>query len=140
MVQLDEIFRSFDAKTREAFKQGAIDNSIGVEGRGADLNQFLGVLPGTLTELDAVVRILNAQDADVSKLIRNTGVVFNAISTRQGQLSGLIRNSKTVFTTTAQREQDLQDWFRVFPTFLRESRITQQRLGDFSAFAAPVGL
>ncbi len=137
-VQLDEIFRSFDAKTREAFKQGAIDNSIGVKGRGADLNQFLGVLPGTFTELDAVLRILNEQDADVSKLIRNTGVVFNAISTRQGQLSGLIRNSKTVFTTTAQREQDLQDWFRVFPTFLRESRLTQERLGNFSEFATPV--
>ncbi len=59
-------------------------------------------------------------------------MVFNAISNRQGKLSGLISNTKTVFTTTAQREQDLQDWFRVFPTFLRESRITQQRLGDFS--------
>lgn len=137
-VQLDEILRTFDKKTREAFMQGSIDNAIATKGRGADLNQFLGVLPGTLTELDDVVRVLNKQDQDVTRLVRNTGVVFDALSKRQGQLSGLIRNSNTVFQTTAQREQDLQDFFRVFPTFLRESRTTQQRLGDFSAFATPI--
>jgi len=65
-------------------------------------------------------------------------VVFDALSRRSGQLSGLIRNTNTVFKTTAAREQELQDFFRVFPTFLRESRATQQRLGDFSAFATPI--
>jgi len=137
-VQLDEIFRSFDRKTREAFMQGAIDNSYATKGRGAALNQTFGVLPGTFTELQKVLEILNNQDQDVSKLVKNTGVVFNAISTRQGQLSGLIHNSKVVFQTTAARNQDLQDWFRIFPTFLRESRATQQRLGDFSQFATPI--
>ena len=136
-VQLDEIFRTFDKKTRAAFMQGSIDNAVATKGRGAQLNQFLGVLPGTLTELDDVLRVLNSQDEDLSKLVRNTGVVFDALSKRQGQLSGLIRNSNTVFQTTAARDQDLQDFFRVFPTFLRESRVTQQRLGDFSDFATP---
>lgn len=137
-VQLDEIFRTFDAKTREDFKQGAIDNAIATSGRGATLNQTLGVLPGTLSEITDVLTVLHQQEADLSKLIRNTGVVFDAISKRQGQLSGMIRNTNTVFQTTAVREQELQDFFRVFPTFLRESRATQQRLGDFSEFATPV--
>lgn len=136
-VQLDEIFRTFDAKTREAFKQGAIDNSIAISGRGATLNQTLGVLPGTLTELDDVLNILNQQEDDVSRLVRNTGVVFDAISKRQGQFSGLIKNTNTVFRTTASRTQELQDFFRIFPTFLRESRLTQQRLGDFSEASTP---
>lgn len=131
-VQLDEIFRTFDAKTREAFMQGAIDNAIATRGRGATLNQTLGVLPGTLTELTDVLTVLNNEEADVSKLIRNTGVVFDALSKRQGQLSGMIRNTDTVFATLAQREQDLKDFFRVFPTFLRESRATNEKLGDFS--------
>jgi len=137
-VQLDEIFRTFDPETREAFKQGAIDNSIAMLNRGATMNQTLGVLPGTLTEVDDVLTILDEQDQELSKLIRNTGVVFDAISRRQGQLSGLIRNSNTVFSTTADRNQELQDFFRIFPTFLRESRLTQQRLGDFSALGTPI--
>jgi phospholipid/cholesterol/gamma-HCH transport system substrate-binding protein len=136
-VQLDEIFRTFDARTREAFKQGAIDNSIAMSGRGSTVNQTLGVLPGTLTELDDVLNILNQQEEDVSKLVRNTGVVFSALSERQGQLSSLIRNTNTVFTTTASRTQELQDFFRIFPTFLRESRLTQERLGDFSEASTP---
>ena len=137
-VQLDELFRTFDAKTREAFRQGAIDNSIAVSGRGATINQTLGVLPGTLTELDDVLNILNQQEEDVTKLVRNTGVVFNALSERQGQLSSLISNTNTVFRTTASRTTELQDFFRIFPTFLRESRLTQERLGDFSAVGTPV--
>lgn len=137
-VQLDEIFRTFDERTREAFKQGAIDNSIAMLGRGATMNQALGVLPGTLSELDDVLTVLNEEDKDLSKLIKNTGVVFDAISKRQGQLSGMIRNTNTVFQTTAQRNAELQDFFRIFPTFLRESRATQERLGNFSEFAAPV--
>ncbi|HRV59286.1 MAG TPA: MlaD family protein, partial [Solirubrobacterales bacterium] len=69
-VQLDEIFRTFDAKTREAFMQGAIDNSIAINGRGATLNQTLGILTGTLTSLTDVLQILNDQEPEVSKLIR----------------------------------------------------------------------
>jgi virulence factor Mce-like protein len=137
-VQLDEIFRTFDAKTREAFKQGALDSAIATNGRGATLNQTLGVLPGTLDELDDVLTILNGQEEDVTKLIRNTGVVFDALSKRQGQLSSLITNTNTVFRTTAARDAELQDFFRIFPTFLRESRLTQERLGDFSQVGTPV--
>lgn len=139
-VQLDEIFRTWDEKTREAFKQGAIDNSIAVSGRGSTLNQTLGVLPGTLSELDDVLSILNQQEEDVTRLVRDTGVVFDALSKRQGQLSGLISNTNTVFRTTAERRQDLQDFFRIFPTFLQESRLTQERLGDFSQVGTPVML
>lgn len=137
-VQLDEIFRTFDEKTRQAFMQGAIDNSIAISGRGATLNQTLGILPGTVTSLTDVLQVLNEQDQDVSKLIRNTGVVFDALSKRQGELSGMIRNTDTVFKTLADRDQELKDFFRVFPTFLRESRATQERLGDFSDFATPI--
>ena len=137
-VQLDEIFRTFDEKTRQAFMQGAIDNSIAMSGRGATLNQTIGVLPGTLLSLDDVLQILNDQDEEVSKLIKNTGVVFDAISKRQGELSGMIRNTNTVFTTLADRDEELKDFFRVFPTFAGESAATQDRLGDFSEFATPV--
>ena len=137
-VQLDEIFRTFDPVTREAFKQGAIDNSIAVMRRGATINQALGVLPGTLGSVTDVLTVLNEEEKEFSRLIKNTGVVFDALSRRQGQLSGLIRNTNAVFSTTAERRVDLQNFFRIFPTFLRESRATQQRLGDFSEFGTPI--
>ena len=137
-VQLDEVLRTYDRETREAFMQGAIDNAIATRGRGATLNQTLGVLPGTLTELDDVLSILNQQEEDVTRLIRNTGVVFDALSRRQGQLSGLIRGTNTVFRTTAEREADLAALFRALPTFLIESRKTQTRLGRLSVVGTPI--
>ena len=137
-VQLDEVLRTYDRETREAFMQGAIDNAIASRGRGVSLNQALGVLPGTLTELDDVLNILNQQEEDVTRLIRNTGVVFDALSRRQGQLSGLIRGTNTVFRTTAEREADLAALFRALPTFLIESRKTQTRLGKLSVVGTPI--
>ncbi len=137
-VQLDEVLRTYDEETREAFMQGAIDNAIASRGRGASLNQALGVLPGTLTELDDVLNILNQQEEDVTRLIRNTGVVFDALSRRQGQLSGLIRGTNTVFRTTAEREADLAALFRALPTFLIESRKTQTRLGKLAVVGTPI--
>lgn len=137
-VQLDEVLRTYDRETREAFMQGAIDNAIASRGRGVSLNQALGVLPGTLTELDDVLNVLNQQEEDVTRLIRNTGVVFDALSRRQGQLSGLIRGTNTVFRTTAEREADLAALFRALPTFLIESRKTQTRLGKLAVVGTPI--
>ena len=137
-VQLDEIFRTYDEETRKAFQQGAVGASVAINGRSATLNQTIGVIPGTLTELEDVLTILNQQESDVRRLIRNTGVVFDALSRRQGDLSGLIRNTNTVFTTTARRNQELKDFFRIYPTFLRETRLTQERLGDLSEVGTPI--
>jgi phospholipid/cholesterol/gamma-HCH transport system substrate-binding protein len=74
----------------------------------------------------------------VSRFVRDGGEVFGALSERQGQLRGLIESANTVFETTARRNEDLATAFRVFPTFLRESRATLARLEQFSIDTDPV--
>jgi hypothetical protein len=64
--------------------------------------------------------------------------VFTALSERQGQLRGFIQNAATVFETTAARDEELADTFRVFPTFLRESRETLDRVERFAVDTDPV--
>ena len=49
-----------------------------------------------------------ARKSAVSRLIANTGIVFEALSERDGQLRSLIENSNTVFATTAARDDELQ--------------------------------
>jgi phospholipid/cholesterol/gamma-HCH transport system substrate-binding protein len=85
-----------------------------------------------------VLRILDTQKVVVRQFIRNTGVVFNALSERQGQLASLIRNSNTVFQTTAERNGQLQQFFVVLPTFEQESTLTLQRLDRFAANTDPL--
>jgi phospholipid/cholesterol/gamma-HCH transport system substrate-binding protein len=137
-VQLDEIFRTFDARTRAAFQTWMQQLAIASAGRGADLSAAIANLEPFAEDANRVLRVLDTQQGAVQQLVRNTGEVFGALSERQGQLQGLIRNSGTVFHTTAVRNRDLEATFRALPTFLDESRLTLNRLESFSRNADPL--
>jgi phospholipid/cholesterol/gamma-HCH transport system substrate-binding protein len=137
-VQLDEIFRTFDARTRASFQTWMQQLAIASAGRGVDLSAAIANLEPFAEDANRVLRVLDTQQGAVQQLVRNTGEVFGALSERQGQLQGLIRNSGTVFRTTAVRNRDLEAIFRALPTFLDESRLTLDRLKSFSNNANPL--
>jgi virulence factor Mce-like protein len=137
-VELDEILRAFDPQTREAFQTWIQTQAQSLNGRGQDLNDALGNLAPFAQDTEKVLRVLNSQKAGVRQLVRNTGVVFDALSERDGQLASLITNSNRVFATTAERRADLQATFKALPTFEKESRTTLTRLSKFATNANPV--
>ncbi len=137
-VQLDEIFRSFDPKTRAALRTWLDQQGRAFDGRGRDLNNALGNLTPFAEDATTLLQILNEQKADTRRLVSNTGVVFDALGERGSQLRSLIENSNRVFATTASRDRQLQQIFTVFPTFLDESRTTATRLTAFSRNANPL--
>jgi phospholipid/cholesterol/gamma-HCH transport system substrate-binding protein len=137
-VQLDEIFRTFDPRTRAAFQTWMQQAALATTGRGADLSAAIGNLEPFAADANKVLRVLDTQEGAVKALIANTGVVFGALSERQGQLRGLIQNAGAVFSTTARRNQDLRATFRALPTFLDESRLTLNRLDTFAGNANPL--
>jgi ABC-type transporter Mla subunit MlaD len=137
-VQLDEIFRAFDSRTRAAFQTWMQSAAAALRGRGDDLSVALASLDGFAAEADRVLRVLDSQRLAVRGLVRDGGQVFGALSERRGQLSGLIRNAAEVFETTARRNADLRRTFTVLPTFLRESQTTLARLDRFAADTDPL--
>jgi virulence factor Mce-like protein len=137
-TQLDEIFRTFDSRTRAAFQTWMLDASQALDGRGADLSAAFALLEPTFTDANKVVRILDTQRLAVRQLVRNTGVVFSSLSARAGELRSLIENTNAVFQTTAARNRDLQELFVVLPTFEQESIRTLERLDRFAANADPL--
>jgi virulence factor Mce-like protein len=137
-VQLDEIFRTFDPRTRAAFQTWQQEAAVAFEGRGADLSYAFGELEPTLTSVDRLFRVLDSQRLAVKQLFRNGTTSLEALRGRQGELAGLIRNSNAVFSTTAERDQDIEALFRAFPTFQDESRLTLARLRTFAEDADPV--
>jgi virulence factor Mce-like protein len=137
-VQLDEIFRAFDPKTRADFQTWMEQQGVALDGRGQDLNDALGNLTPFAQDLDKLLAILRSQQRATSQLVRNTGVVFNALSARDGQLTQLISNSNRVFQTTAQRDEDLRQAFIAFPTFEDQSRAISVRLTKFANNTNPL--
>jgi phospholipid/cholesterol/gamma-HCH transport system substrate-binding protein len=137
-VELDEIFRAFDDKTRESFRVWMQSLAQGVTGRGQDISDALGNLAPFAGDTNDLLKVLVTQQGAVQRLVNNTGVVFSALSERRGQLAGLITNANTVFQTTADKNQQLADALTVLPTFEIESRKTLKRLDRFAHNANPV--
>jgi phospholipid/cholesterol/gamma-HCH transport system substrate-binding protein len=137
-VQLDEIFRAFNQRTRDAFRVWMQGTAAALQGRGPDLSAAIAELGPFAEETNRLLRVLDSQHLAVRQLIHDGGSVFQALSERQGQLRGLIQNSETVFTTTARRNSELADLFRILPTFQRESRATLVRLNSFARNTDPL--
>jgi phospholipid/cholesterol/gamma-HCH transport system substrate-binding protein len=137
-VQLDEIFRTFDTRTRAAFQEWMQEGAIAISGQGQSFSNALAELDPTFTEFDRLFRLLDTQRLAVKQLFSNGAVTLRALRGREGELASLIRNSNEVFSTTAARDRDIEALFRAFPTFEDEQRLTVDRLREFALNSDPL--
>jgi phospholipid/cholesterol/gamma-HCH transport system substrate-binding protein len=137
-VQLDEIFRTFDARTRAAFQEWQRQGAIAIEGQGESFSMALAELEPTFQEFNRLFRVLDTQRLALRQLFSNGAVTFRALRGREGQLADLIQSSNAVFQTAAARDRDIEALFRAFPTFLDESRLTFDRLREFALNTDPL--
>ena len=85
-----------------------------------------------------MLAVLDEQGAEVQRLVKNTGVVFGALNQNEAQLHNLITNSSDVFSATQKEKEALAATFRIFPTFLDESKATFAKLETFSKNTDPL--
>jgi len=137
-VELDEIFDSLDPATRAAFRDWQTELAEGIKGRGRDFNDALGTLPGFASDGADVLAVLDSQEGGVQRLVKNTGVVFGALTENEAQLRNLITGSKRTFDATASKSDALAETIRIFPTFLKESKLTLARVQRFSTDTDPL--
>ncbi|MGH2979287.1 MAG: MlaD family protein [Solirubrobacterales bacterium] len=137
-VELDEIFRAFDRETREGFQVWQQDLGKGIEGHGADFSDFLGVLPEFADNTNEVLKILNSQERATQQAIRNTGVVFDALTERGNQLRDWITTSNRLLETTARRDDRIRALWREFPEFITQSQSALRRLESYAVNTDPL--
>jgi phospholipid/cholesterol/gamma-HCH transport system substrate-binding protein len=137
-VQLDQIFSSFDPKTRQAFETWMQQGGIALTNRGEQFNQAFAQLYPFATNVDSVLAVLNRQSAATTTLLREGAQVFAALSRSPAALQSFVRNSNGLFAATAARDRDLANTIRAFPAFLTEARSTISRLGRFSQSTKPL--
>jgi virulence factor Mce-like protein len=137
-VELDEIFQALDPKTRAAFRRWQQDLAVGINGRGQDFNDAIGTLPGFAHDGADILQVLDEQQGAVTRLVKNTGVTFAALTQNESQLRNLITSASRVFDATAQQQDNLAETIRIFPTFLDESKTTLARLHRFANNTDPL--
>jgi phospholipid/cholesterol/gamma-HCH transport system substrate-binding protein len=136
-VQLDEILRAFDPKTRADLRRWLVSWSASLKGRGRDISDSLGNLPAATENGTDVLSVLDRQDGAVTRLVSDGAEVFGALGRRQDALRTLITQGDRVLATTAARDTALTDTMRILPTFLRELRPTLDAAEATSDEAAP---
>lgn len=132
LVELDEVIRIFDPRTREALTTWLKEQAIALNGRGDDLNEALGTLPIFFAESNDVLSIFRRQQAETRELIRKSADVFEAIDSRPGQLTELVVSADRLLTVTARRNEQIAQTFREFPGFLREAKKQVKRFTAFT--------
>jgi phospholipid/cholesterol/gamma-HCH transport system substrate-binding protein len=138
-VELDEVFRTFDPRTRRYFQEWLHDAGIASIGRfGSDLNDSLGNAAPFFDHGAQLLRPLADQEVALRRIVRDTGRVFHAVSRENGQLRGLVTNGEATFSALASRDDALAETFQILPTFLRETRATAERLQTFAENTDPL--
>jgi phospholipid/cholesterol/gamma-HCH transport system substrate-binding protein len=137
-VELDEIFRAFDKKTRESFQVWQQDLGVGIEGHGQDFSDALGSLTPFAENSTEVLKILNSQERATQQAIKNTGVVFDALTERNGQLADWIVSSNQLLETTAGRADQIRALWRAFPSFIDNSSAALRDLAAYSENTRPL--
>ena len=103
-VELDEIFQALDPRTRQAFQDWQQDAGEGdPRPRPGPQRRARATCPRSPTTPPTCCEVLDDQSSDCSALVRNTGVVFGALTQDEGQLHDLIVNSGRRFAATSRR-------------------------------------
>jgi phospholipid/cholesterol/gamma-HCH transport system substrate-binding protein len=136
-VTLDGILSAFDPKTRLAFQVWQQSVAEGINGRGEQINAAFASLDPFVEHANTLVGVLASQEGAVRALVRNTGVVFNALASRDHQLEGLIVNGERTFHAAAEGSQAFANAFRALPTFETNSRAALKELDRFATDASP---
>ncbi len=136
-VTLDNILSAFDPKTRAAFKIWQQSVAQGINGRGEQINASFAELEPFAENANKLVGILATQEGAVRALVHNTGVVFNALASRDHQLEGLIVHGEQTFKAAAAGSQAFAEAFQALPEFERSSRVALKEIDKFEVVANP---
>jgi len=136
-VTLDDILASLDKPTRQYFRVWQQSVAVGIHGRGEQINSDFAVLEPFVEHTNKLVRILASQEGALRAVIKNTGVVFDALASRDHQLESMIVHGERTFHAAAQASDAFAQAFRELPAFERNSERALQETDKFAAVANP---
>jgi phospholipid/cholesterol/gamma-HCH transport system substrate-binding protein len=137
-VELDEIFRAFDPRTRRRLRTWMGEQALSIDGSGRDLSDAFGNAAGFEEDATDLLRVLRSQEGAVRQAVRGTGEVFAAISQRRDALRGLMVNGRRATDSLARQHQAFADTWRAFPAFELESRKLLETADAFAHRTDPV--
>ena len=117
-VEIDEFFAMFDEPTRASQRTNINEFAGGLAGRGANLNDALGSLPGLLRNLQPVMDNLADPRTNLRGFVQGLGQAAAEAAPVAETQAALFRNLRTTFGAIADVAPDLQETISTGPPTL----------------------
>ncbi|HEY2767405.1 MAG TPA: MlaD family protein [Solirubrobacteraceae bacterium] len=137
-VTLDDILASLEPRERSAFKAWQQEVAASYNGRGEQINSGFAEVEPFVTQGNKLLTVLASQEGAVRSVVRNLGVVFDALTERDNQFRGFVESGAQSFHALAQSSQQFADAIRALPTFERRGTTTLRELDKLANEGSPV--
>jgi virulence factor Mce-like protein len=137
-VTLDDIFSTFNRKTRRAFQVWMQAQAEGFKGQGEAINLSFASIQPFFEQSNRLLGVLASQEGAVKALIHDTGVVFDALTERQGQLRQFISGGEAALKPAAAASRQFAQVWRELPAFERNSESAFHSLNRLAADVNPL--
>jgi phospholipid/cholesterol/gamma-HCH transport system substrate-binding protein len=123
-VDLDQLFNTFDAKTRDSLRRLIRGYGTSYGGRGEQANAGLLYLNPSLAASSRLFEELNRDTPLLRDFVVNSSRLVTHIADRRDDLAGLVDHLATTTTAIGRQKAALADAIKQFPDFMRRANTT----------------
>jgi virulence factor Mce-like protein len=136
-VDVDLVLNIFDRPVRERLTLLLDALGSGFAGRGEDLDAAIRRAAPALNETRRVLDVLNADRAQLQRLIADSDVVLDRLAAGRGRVAAFVRSAGHVASTSGRRRARLAEAVRRLPPLLAQARPRFAELTRFARLATP---
>jgi phospholipid/cholesterol/gamma-HCH transport system substrate-binding protein len=124
IVDLDQLFDTFDDKTRASLQQFIQGNATWYDGRGTEANAATKYFNPALSASRRLVNEVVANQQTLNSFLRNAAKTTNALASRRGDLSNLVSNANTTASAISAENTSFNQALQLLPGTLRKANTT----------------
>jgi phospholipid/cholesterol/gamma-HCH transport system substrate-binding protein len=123
-VDLDQLFNTFDEKTRDSLRRLIRGYATAYGGRGAEASAGFLYLNPSLAASSRLFEELNRDTPLLRDFVVNSSKLVSTIAERKDDLAGLIDHLATTVTAIGREKSSLSDAIHTLPDFMRRANTT----------------
>ena len=127
-VDLDQIFNTFDSKTRRSLTNVLAGFSAWYVGKGGELNDTLKYFGDALGSTSQVMQELAADQEVFNRFVVDASRTVTALAARSSDVTGFVTNTNQVVKAIGDENVQLAQALQFLPTTLRKANTTFVRL------------
>ena len=124
IVDLDQLFNTFDARTRAGLRRLVRGSATQFAGRGEDANRAAEYLNPALASTRRLVAEVNRDSRTLSRFLVDTSRAMTALAERRGTLTELVGNARDAAAGVAAEDAALDTSLERLPATLRRGNST----------------